>query len=185
MFRSCVLFAILATMPMTAIVHAQLLPPKQPPAKTTPPIAPVGMQAPAGTPAKPSPFDEVDTNHDGFISRDEYLAMEKKRFAEFDTNHDGKIDAKEVATSPPLMERNQKAAERMIKQWDSNDDGIVSADEYRQAAEKRFAQQDKAGSGKIARPTATPPGMRAPGAQTMLKVEPKPAPPTPPSDQKH
>jgi hypothetical protein len=169
MLRSCVLFAVLATMPMTALVHAQALPKPVSGAAAAPPTAPDA--------AKPTRFDEIDTNHDGFISRDEFLASEKKRFDELDTNHDGKIDAKEIASSPPLMERNLKAADRMVKQWDANGDGIVTADEFKQSAEGRFAKQDPEGTGKIARRAPAPPGMmRPPGsAQPVLQ----PVPPTP------
>jgi len=173
MLRSRVLFALLATMPMTALVHAQALPKPVPGPAAAPPAAP------DAAPAKPTRFDEIDTNHDGFISRDEFLASEKKRFDEFDTNHDGKIDAKEIASSPPLMERNLKTADRMVQQWDANGDGVVTAEEYKQAAEARFAKQDKDGTGKIARKAPAPPGMmRPPGsAQPILQpVPPKPDP---------
>jgi hypothetical protein len=166
MFRSRVLLAALLIVAATS-VHAQAQP------NPAPVIKPPGAMPPA---AKPSAFDEIDTNHDGFISREEFLAAQKKRFDEFDTNHDGKVDAKEVASSPPLMERNIATAERMIKQWDTNGDGIVTAEEFKKFSEDRFTQQDKAGTGKIARPTP-PTGMRPPqGPQqkTELKVLPKP-----------
>lgn len=158
MFRSCMLLIALSALPVAAL-HAQTAPaPAQKPNPNPPvkmQVGPGGPGAP-GAPARPSPFDEMDTNHDGFVSRDEFVAYQKKRFDEFDTNHDGKIDAKEIASSPPLMERNLKTAERMIKEWDKNGDGIVSADEFKQASEERFARQDKAGTGKIARPSAPP-----------------------------
>ena len=171
MFRSRILFAALLAMAATA-VQAQALP------NPVPVLKPPGATPPA---QKPSAFDEIDTNHDGFISREEFLAAQKKRFDEFDTNHDGKIDAKEVATSPPLMERNLTTADRMIKQWDSNGDGIVTAEEFKKFSEDRFAKQDKDGTGKIPRPTA-PSAMRPPqGPQqkTELKVLPKPPQPQP------
>lgn len=163
MFRSGVLFAVLSTALVPAIALAQAAP-KQP--------AGTSATAPA---AKPSRFDEMDKNHDGFLSRDEFLAGEKQRFDEFDTNHDGKIDAKEIASSPPLMERNLRTSERMMKQWDANGDGIVSTEEFRKSAEDRFAKQDKEGTGKIAR-KMPPPGMQQlqkPGqAKTPLPVPP-------------
>ena len=169
MFRYRVLFAALATLPMSALLSAQVAP-------TAPPAAMV-PGAPGAPEAKPTRFDEIDTNHDGFISRDEFLASEKKRFEEFDANHDGKIDAKEIASSPPLMERNLRTAERMVKQWDANSDGIVTADEYKKNAEDRFQKQDKDGTGKIAR-RVPPAGMR-PGQG------PQPLQPVPPADGKH
>ncbi len=176
MFRSRVLLVALSVVAATA-VDAQVQP------NPTPVLKPPGATPP---PARPSAFDEIDTNHDGFISRDEFLAAQKKRFDEFDTNHDGKIDAKEIASSPPLMERNTQMAERMIKQWDSNADGIVTAEEFKKFSEDRFAKLDKEGTGKIARPTP-PTAMRTPqGPQqkTELKVlpapKPQPKPQTPP-----
>jgi hypothetical protein len=124
-------------------------------AQTTPaakPAAPPAMSTPAtGDDAQPNRFDEVDTNHDGFISRDEFMAAEKARFAEYDTNHDGKIDPKEIAASPPLMKRNEQIAERMVKQWDQDGDGVVTAAEYQKHAEEGFARQDRDGSGKLTR----------------------------------
>jgi hypothetical protein len=179
MFRSCMLLVALS-LPAAAL-HAQAAPAPAPAQKPSPPVK---MQAAPGTPDAParrSPFDEMDTNHDGFVSRDEFIAYQKKRFDEFDTNHDGRIDAKEIASSPPLMERNLKTAERMVRQWDKNGDGVVSADEFKQDAEDRFSRQDKSGSGKIPRP-AQPPQMPAkgqiiPGGQTPpppLQPQPQP-----------
>jgi hypothetical protein len=184
MLRSCILFAALSTMPMTALVHAQVVPKPVPGAAATT----AQPAAPDATEGKPTRFDEIDTNHDGFISRDEFLAAEKKRFDEFDTNHDGKIDTKEIASSPPLMERNMKTADRMVKQWDTDGDGVVTADEFKKSAEGRFAKQDKEGTGKIARRAPAPPGMPGmPGMpQQMMRppnspqqVQPVPPAPTP------
>jgi len=138
-------------------------------AQTAPKPAPATPE----TASKPSQFDQVDTDHDGFISRAEFMAADKKRFEEFDTNHDGKIDAKEIASSPPLMERNLRTAERMMKQWDANGDGVVTAEEFKAAGEQRFSKQDKDGTGKIAR------RMPPPGAKPLLKApqpQPQPAP---------
>lgn len=187
-FRSCMLLCALSALPAAAL-HAQTAP--APVQKPNPPVkmqmAPGTPGAPGapGAPSRPSPFDEMDTNHDGFVSREEFVAYQKKRFDEFDTNHDGKIDAKEIASSPPLMERNLKTAERMIKEWDKNGDGIVSAEEFKQASEERFARQDKAGTGKIARPTpptAPPKGTLMPNAQPGQQQplpEPQPQPKKP------
>lgn len=172
MFRTRVLLALLSTMPMTALVSAQALP------KAVPGNPDAVPATPATTEAKPTRFDEIDTNHDGFISRDEFLAAEKKRFDELDTNHDGKIDAKEIASSPPLMERNMRMAERMVKQWDTDGNGVVTAEEYKKSAEDRFAKQDKDGTGKLTR-KMPPPGMQKMMPPPGSPQPPKPAPPTP------
>lgn len=190
MFRSSLLLMALS-LPAAALAQTA-------PAAPSQPNPPVRMQAPPGAPgapgaqpARPTPFDEMDANHDGVVTREEYVAYQKKRFDEFDTNHDGKIDAKEIASSPPLMERNLQMAERMIKQWDANGDGVVTAEEFKKFSEDRFAKQDKAGTGKIPRPAPPPamkpgqPGAMMPPANTQkpvqLHVNPAPAKqPTPP-----
>jgi Ca2+-binding EF-hand superfamily protein len=170
MLRTRMLIATLAMTIAAPLAFAQALPKANP----TPPVArPMG---PGAMPAGPSRFDEVDTNHDGFISRDEFVAAETKRFDGFDANHDGKIDAREIATSPPLMERNMKTAERMLKQWDTNGDGTVTKDEYDKSALERFAKQDKDGTGKIAR--RMPPGLPQAPQQPLQPVP-------PPADGKH
>lgn len=173
MFRSGVLCAVLSTVLVPAIAIAQALPKPAP----NQPVA-AGSSTTAPTASKPSRFDEIDTNHDGFLSRDEFIAGEKKRFDELDSNHDGKLDAKEIANSPPLMERNLRTAERMMKQWDTNNDGIVTADEFRKSAEDRFAKQDKEGTGKIAR-RVPPTGMQQLQKPGQTKA-PLPAPPADP-----
>ncbi len=183
MFRSRMLLIALTALPAVAL-NAQTAPA---PAPKTAPMPPMKMQMPPGAPgaanAEPrkSPFDEMDTNHDGFVSRDEFVAYQKKRFDEFDTNHDGKIDAKEIASSPPLMERNLKTAERMVKEWDKNGDGVVSAEEFDQASLERFARQDKSGTGKIAKPTPpTPPGGMPAKGTLLPNGQPAPLQPQPP-----
>ena len=170
------LLAALAILPVGTIVSAQALP--KTPATPATPLTPAGQGAnplTPGAPQRPSRFDELDANHDGVITRDEFLAGEKKRFDEFDANHDGKIDAKEIASSPPLMERNLKTAERMLKQWDADGNGVVTAEEFNKNAADRFAKQDPEGTGKITKraPTQPAPMMMKPG-QTPAPLQPVP-----------
>jgi len=90
-------------------------------------------------------FDRADTNHDGVLTRDEYvaatvalakarggtptekgIALVKAQFDAFDTSHTGRIS------------RADFLAETMahFDSADLNHDGIVTADEARKAAEK-------------------------------------------------
>ena len=80
MIRKSVLLAALVTLAPAALLAAD-------PAATTPP---------AGKPhGEGRWFAQVDTNHDGAISREEALAAAQaridKQFAQLDTNHDGLI----------------------------------------------------------------------------------------------
>jgi Ca2+-binding EF-hand superfamily protein len=49
----------------------------------------------------PKAFKAADTDHDGTISKDEYLALVEKLFNRVDTNHDGTLSATELKTKIP------------------------------------------------------------------------------------
>jgi hypothetical protein len=46
----------------------------------------------------PATFQDADTDHDGTLSKLEYLALVKKRFKEADADNDGTISAKELSS---------------------------------------------------------------------------------------
>jgi len=46
----------------------------------------------------PATFQDADTDHDGTLSKLEYLALVKKRFKEADTDNDGTVNAKELSS---------------------------------------------------------------------------------------
>merc|ERR1712151_505455 len=69
-------------------------------------------------------FDQIDTNHDGVITRDEYARL--SLFDQIDTNHDGVITSEEYArlqmqprpvqlTSVPLVQSLQPAGPTMAR----------------------------------------------------------------------
>ncbi len=45
-------------------------------------------------------FAAADTDHDGTLSKKEYLALVRKLFKEADTDHDGTLSAKELSSTP-------------------------------------------------------------------------------------
>ena len=83
-------------------------------------------------------FDQIDTNHDGRVSRDEYRAWVDGRFARLDANHDGTVDAGEIASSPQTQERVQKRAERFVRHFDASGSGKVSEADFEAKAMARF-----------------------------------------------
>lgn len=48
-------------------------------------------------------FKQMDTNGDGKISHDEYMANAERQFQRLDTNHDGQIDLKELHNLREMM----------------------------------------------------------------------------------
>jgi hypothetical protein len=83
-------------------------------------------------------FDQIDTNHDGSVSRDEYRAWVDARFARLDANHDSRVDANEIANSPQARERVQKRAERFVQRFDTSGSGEVSQADFEAKAMARF-----------------------------------------------
>src|SRR5262245_12292351 len=119
MIRKSVLLAALVTLAPAALLAAD-------PAATTPP---------AGRPhGEGRWFSQLDTNHDGAVSKDEATANAQARvdkmFARLDTNHDGLITQEEIkaAADARRAEMKEKAAAR-FKAADQNGDGLLSKDE--------------------------------------------------------
>jgi len=88
-------------------------------------------------------FEQLDANHDGFITQDEIDAFTKmmgdnpritgrvtRMFGESDANHDGKVSAAEAKTR----------ADAAFDAADTDHDGVLSPEE-RQAAKARSAAQ--------------------------------------------
>jgi hypothetical protein len=88
----------------------------------TPPAAPAPVVAPhAGGPGHGF-FEEADTNHDGFLTKDEMRAAQDKKldemFARLDTNKDGKLSKEELQKGHEEM-RNKMRERLQAKQGDA------------------------------------------------------------------
>jgi Ca2+-binding EF-hand superfamily protein len=92
---------------------------------------------------------KLDTNHDGVVSQDEYVAAAKAKFAALDTQGSGQVTAQQIASSQVAQQRDLKFAEHEVKKLDANSDGVISQSEYLAAAQTRFAKLDKNGDGYI------------------------------------
>jgi hypothetical protein len=119
MIRKSVLLAALVTLAPAALLAAD-------PAATTPP---------AGRPHGEGRWlSQLDTNHDGAVSKEEASAAAQARvdkmFANVDANHDGLITQEELraAAQARRAEMKAKTAAR-FKAADKNGDGFLSKDE--------------------------------------------------------
>jgi len=130
--------AALAALPLTALsLCASAQPPNSGAAPGTRPAFGAHM------------LEQMDTNGDGRISLDEYVAAASARFKSIDTQNKGSIDAADIASSPAAVERIDRRAESIVKRLDTAGNGYVTKDEVLAAAQNRFARMDANGDGKL------------------------------------
>lgn len=110
----------------------------------------VAMLLPLATPAsarvgRPDPAEllaRADANHDGVVSRQEFLAARSARFDTFDRNHDGSLSD---ADMPRFVHNNADRMQKfhtMRQMADANQDGKVSRDEFVAAGNRMFGMID-------------------------------------------
>jgi Ca2+-binding EF-hand superfamily protein len=92
---------------------------------------------------------KLDTDGDGRVSLNEYLAGASARFKAADVNNTGTLSAAQLASSPQAQRHNQRTADRLVKRLDTAQKGYVTADDFVAEAQKRFARLDPQGSGKV------------------------------------
>ena len=80
---------------------------------------------------------KIDTNNDGMISRDEWIAFQDKVFAMLDKDHSGKVDETEYARANPEIVSlatggyaSGLLTKEMFKKIDANGDGVITHDEF-------------------------------------------------------
>lgn len=108
----------------------------------------------AGAGAHPYDKDALgkfDSNGDGKVTREEFLAASKERFERMDADKNGKISSEELRSY--MIERRDARIQDKFKRIDADNDGNVSRDEYlehkRRQAEQHFSRMDADGDGKL------------------------------------
>ena len=114
-------------------------------------------------------FQKMDTNGDGKISADEHAAGAKKMFEMMDTNKDGKVTAAEMTDHHDKMmalkgEKAEKAAKaekqgqgkemsagEKIKVIDTNNDGVLTAEEHAAGSRTMFDKMDTNRDGTLSK----------------------------------
>ena len=69
-------------------------------------------------------FEQMDANKDGKVTAEELTAQAAARFAVADTNGDGSLSLEEMKAGAQAMH-----SERLLKRFDANNDGALSAEE--------------------------------------------------------
>jgi Ca2+-binding EF-hand superfamily protein len=109
-------------------------------------------------------FQKMDTNGDGKISPDEHAAGAKMMFTKMDANNDGKVTAAEMDAAHAKMEAAHAKTEKSegkrsdkmgmssadkIKMLDTNNDGLLTADEHAAGAKMMFTKMDTDNDGYL------------------------------------
>ncbi|MES1198851.1 MAG: hypothetical protein ABUS48_02615 [Pseudomonadota bacterium] len=89
--------------------------------------------------------ERADANHDGNISRDEFLAGPIERFNRLDANHDGVISADERQAVQARFEQARENRPHL----DANGDGVVTRAEFNAAGVSMFDRMDKNHDGRV------------------------------------
>lgn len=103
----------------------------------------------------------LDSDGDGAVSRSEFDAGGKSRFAESDTDGDGQLSAEELEAAHERMreqmrsERAGRHQNRALARFDADGNGLVSREEFDAARAGLFEQLDADGDG-VLRPDERP-----------------------------
>ena len=111
----------------------------------------------------PGMFGRADTNGDGFVSKEEFIAGRSAMFAKLDANGDGTVDEAELDKAreawrknrPAGAEQNAEAPKKehrrgFMARIDADSDGKVTTQEFAAAGDKMFAKLDANGDGRLA-----------------------------------
>lgn len=100
---------------------------------------------------------KMDSNGDGKVSLQEMQSKKLAKTMRLDTNGDGRLTKAEYSarmmqryeTKGMDQARAQAKIDKLFAKEDLNHDGVLSADEIKQATARRFAKIDAQGSGYI------------------------------------
>lgn len=92
---------------------------------------------------------EIDVNHDGTITAEEFLAEAKRSFARYDRNGDGKLTLEEYSGPGGVRSPMGGFIKEHAADIDSNKDGTVTFEEFSTHVRPMFEKQDRNRDGKL------------------------------------
>ena len=94
-------------------------------------------------------LEHADTNHDGKVTRQEYMDARAEAFARLDRNSDGVIDDSDSREGANRSGRGQRMAAAMRGRIDANGDGKISKEEFVDAPTMLFDKFDADKNGEL------------------------------------
>lgn len=94
-------------------------------------------------------LERADANHDGVVTREEFMNARAEQFASRDRNGDGFIDTSDLDKRAAGRARASQAMGAIVKQLDTSGDGKVAKSEFVDGGTKLFDRADADKSGTL------------------------------------
>jgi Ca2+-binding EF-hand superfamily protein len=95
-------------------------------------------------------LSNVDTNGDGQITKEEYVAYRDQEFERFDRNNDGNLGRDDFSNASRFRSALGRLEDR-IRSADKNGDGVLSRAEVHDAPTYMFDRADTSRNGSLSR----------------------------------